>query len=291
MNSLVCYKTMPEWGFTSFPKAFRQQHNTKKGTWAKLTILAGELTFYNLDENGTVLNSTVYNSDSDMPFIDPQAWHKVEPLSEDLRCQLAFYCKADAYYQKKYKLSAVHSELYSLIEHIKTGEALDLGCGGGRNALFLQQQGFNVTAFDKNPDSIEKLQAIIKAEQLNQIDAFVSDAHTIHLKKTYDVIVSTVVLMFLAKEQIPHVIHTMQNHTKPNGYNLIVCAIDSPDYPLSDHELPFGFAFKPNELADYYRDWEIKKYNEDVGSLHRLDKNGNPIKLRFATLIAKKAKT
>ncbi|BDY94760.1 hypothetical protein MUTS15_34170 [Escherichia coli] len=30
------------------------------------------------------------------------------------------------------------------------------------------------------------------------------------------------------------------------------------------------------------------KYNEDVGELHRTDANGNRIKLRFATMLARK---
>ena len=34
--------------------------------------------------------------------------------------------------------------------------------------------------------------------------------------------------------------------------------------------------------------WERVKYNEDVGELHRTDANGNRIKLRFATMLARK---
>jgi len=30
------------------------------------------------------------------------------------------------------------------------------------------------------------------------------------------------------------------------------------------------------------------KYNEDVGHLHKTDKQGNPIGLRFATMLARK---
>ena len=44
------------------------------------------------------------------------------------------------------------------------------------------------------------------------------------------------------------------------------------------------------ELADYYKDWELVKYNENPGHLHRRDENGNSIQLRFATMLAKKIK-
>ena len=61
--------------------------------------------------------------------------------------------------------------------------------------------------------------------------------------------------------------------------------MDTEDYPCT---VGFPFAFKPDELRDYYQGWELLKYNEDVGELHRTDANGNRIKLRFATLLAHK---
>lgn len=288
MNKLLCYKTMPEWNFDSLPQGFRKQHNTKAGTWAKLDILAGRLRYDELDKDGSVLNSFVFDSGSDTPFVEPQAWHKVEPLTEDLRCQLSFYCQPQDYYHKKYKLTPTHSEVLEAVQHIKPGKALDLGCGSGRNALFLQQQGFNVTALDKSPIAIDQLNDIIDSEKLANITATVADANHADIREQYDVIINTVVMMFLDREKVPAIIENMQSSTAPKGYNLIVCATDSPDYPLSAHQLPFDFAFKPNELQSYYSEWNIIKYNEEVGHLHRRDQNGNRIALRFATLLASK---
>ena len=92
-------------------------------------------------------------------------------------------------------------------------------------------------------------------------------------------------MMFLQRDSIPHIIEDMHAATNTGGYNLIVAAMDSPDYPCP---LPFPFTFKPSELRDYYRGWEIVKYNEDVGELHKRDENGDRYKLRFATLLARK---
>ncbi|MNE97042.1 Tellurite methyltransferase [compost metagenome] len=91
--------------------------------------------------------------------------------------------------------------------------------------------------------------------------------------------------MFLDRQQIPHIVRNMQDSTVKGGYNLIVAAMDTPDYPCT---VPFSFTFKPDELADYYQDWDIIKYNENPGELHRVDAEGNRIKLRFATLLARK---
>ena len=91
--------------------------------------------------------------------------------------------------------------------------------------------------------------------------------------------------MFLEAKTIPGLIANMQRCTKPGGYNLIVAAMDTADYPCT---VGFPFAFKEGELRRYYEGWERVKYNEDVGELHRTDANGNRIKLRFATMLARK---
>ncbi|MDU1473362.1 MAG: tellurite methyltransferase, partial [Escherichia coli] len=80
-------------------------------------------------------------------------------------------------------------------------------------------------------------------------------------------------------------IANMQRCTRPGGYNLIVAAMDTDDYPCS---VGFPFAFKPEELLNYYAGWALLKYNEDVGELHRTDASGKRIKLRFATMLARK---
>lgn len=286
MSDLICYKVLPEWTFGSLPKSVREKHNTQAGTWAKLQVLSGQLKYEALDAHGNVKTSVILDRHSDVPYIEPQEWHRVEPLDEDLRCQLSFFCQPQDYYAKKFGLTPPHSEVLEAAEYIPAGKVLDMGCGRGRNTLYLQQMGFDVTAFDRNERAIDTLNTIIQDERLSRIHAFVDDIGHVDLNETFDWIISTVVLMFLDRPTVAHAIHTMQQCTAPGGYNLIVCAIDSDDYPLPDDFLSFGF--KPNELADYYRGWVLKKYNEDLGHLHRLDASGQPIALRFVTMVAQK---
>ena len=47
-NELICYKQMPVWTKDKLPKMFQEKHNTKVGTWGKLTVLKGKLKFYEL---------------------------------------------------------------------------------------------------------------------------------------------------------------------------------------------------------------------------------------------------
>jgi len=189
---------------------------------------------------------------------------------------------------KKYALSAPHSEIVEAARRITPGKALDLGCGSGRNSLYLNQLGFELTAWDKNPQSIATLNHIIEQESLSHINTDIKDLDNLRFNGQYQLVFSTVVMMFLQPETIPQMIADMQASTVKNGYNLIVAAMDTTDYPCTQ---PFPFTFKSGELSHYYRKWHIVKYNEAVGELFRTDANGNRIQLRFATLLAQKAPT
>ncbi len=189
------------------------------------------------------------------------------------------------YFTEKYGLTRTHSEVLAAATLIPPGNTLDLGCGNGRNSLYLAANGYSVTAWDKNPMSIANIERIKAAEGLTHLEIATVDLNALSFEGEYDFILSTVVMMFLEPQTIPSLIANMQRTTVPGGYNLIVAAMDTDDFPCT---VGFPFAFKTGELAEYYSGWEVVKYNEDVGELHRTDANGNRIKLRFATLLARK---
>ncbi|MDD9650604.1 tellurite resistance methyltransferase TehB [Klebsiella pasteurii] len=189
------------------------------------------------------------------------------------------------YFTDKYGMTRTHSEVLHAATLIAPGKALDLGCGNGRNSLYLAANGFDVTAWDKNPASIDNLERIRQAEGLENLRTAIKDLNALSFDGEYDFILSTVVMMFLEAKTIPGLIANMQRCTRPGGYNLIVAAMDTDDFPCT---VGFPFAFKPEELRNYYAGWALLKYNEDVGELHRTDASGKRIKLRFATMLARK---
>jgi tellurite methyltransferase len=284
-SNLVAYKTLPVWTAATLPDSFKQPHNTQQGTWAKLHILRGYLNLAILDAAGNMTEEYQFNTNRQPPLIQPQQWHKICSVSTDIQCQLTFYCYKEDYCAKKYALTANHSEVIAAAARVKPGSVLDLGCGAGRNALYLNMLGFDVTAVDKNEPNINRLNQIINQEHLNNFCALVYDINQADITGSYDLIISTVVMMFLQPQRIPAIIHNMQSNTRSGGYNVIVSAMSTPDYPCS---MPFPFTFQENELRHYYQNWHIIEYNENIGTLHKTDSNGNRLQLRFATLHARK---
>lgn len=191
------------------------------------------------------------------------------------------------YYHQNYDLTMPHTDVVAATEIIQPCKTFDLGCGQGRNSLYLNSLGFDLTSVDVNPNSINFLKDVIAKEGLTNIEPSVYDINSAAIEGQYDFIFSTVVFMFLKPECVPNIIQNMQAHTNVNGYNLIVSAMDTAKYPCDQG---FSFTFKEGELQEYYKDWEIVTYNEDIGELHRLDANGNRVKLQFATMLAKRIK-
>lgn len=179
----------------------------------------------------------------------------------------------------RYGMNPPHSEVVMACEIIPPGKALDMGCSSGRNALYLSQLGFDVTAVDTNTRAIDALQSIAEQEQIANIDARVYDLNQACLDEDYDFIACTVTLMFLEPSRVDAVLADMQAHTRPGGYNLIVTAMDTPAHPS-----PVGFPvlLGEGELREKYAGWELVKYNEDLGTMH------SGAQLQFATMLARK---
>ncbi|MBT0647534.1 tellurite methyltransferase, partial [Escherichia coli] len=79
---------------------------------------------------------------------------------------------------------------------------------------------FTVTAWDKNAMSINNLETIRAAEGLDNLQTAVKDLNSLTFDGEYDLILSTVVMMFLEAGVIPGLIANMQRCTAAGGYNL-----------------------------------------------------------------------
>jgi tellurite methyltransferase len=179
----------------------------------------------------------------------------------------------------RYGLNPAHSEVVEACQIIEPCNTLDMGCSNGRNALYLGQLGFNVTAIDTNSGAIDMLKNISVEENMNNINAHLYDINNASLSEDYGFISCTVTLMFIDPDRVDAIIANMHKRTIAGGYNLIVCAMSTKENPCP---VPFPYTLKAGQLSEAYEGWELIKYNEDVGTMH------NGAKLQFATILARK---
>lgn len=135
---------------------------------------------------------------------------------------------------------------------LQRGTALDLACGPGRNALFLAERGWRVTAVDGSPIAIDLLRHRAREKNLN-IDAHVADLERGQYEippGTFDLIVDA---YYLQRDLIP----VMQCGVHEGGTIIAIVHLADPDQP---HGTPTRAT--PGELRVYFRGWTILHYYE-----------------------------
>jgi 2-polyprenyl-3-methyl-5-hydroxy-6-metoxy-1,4-benzoquinol methylase len=146
------------------------------------------------------------------------------------------------------------------------GEALDLACGRGGNALLLAEQGLQTQAWDLSSVAIETLQTTADARGL-AIQASVRDVEQEPLQaNSFDVIV---VSYFLERDLAPALINALKVggllfyetyiREKPQGVG--------PSNP--------GYLLGANELLDLFADLHVLAYREEglVGAMEKGQRN------------------
>lgn len=91
-----------------------------------------------------------------------------------------------------------HDNIKKFIEmKIKNGNAIDLGCGAGRDTIFLIKNNWNVTAIDKE-DTKNIIEASLNEEELKKFKFICQNFENIQLEKN-DLIISNFSIPFCNK--------------------------------------------------------------------------------------------
>ncbi|HLG78356.1 MAG TPA: methyltransferase domain-containing protein [Ktedonobacteraceae bacterium] len=178
------------------------------------------------------------------------------------------------------------------------GEALDLGCGEGRNSLLLARYGYHVHAVDASSHGIEKLQKYASSQDLNSIDGEVADVRTLQLRpNSYDAIVAVTILDHISEEEGKKVATSMIDALKPGGFVFIedftihdpgANAIRKENETISETASFVQHYFDEGELATWFSTLETLLYEE---IMKYDDSHGKPHYHGVARLIARKKLT
>ena len=145
----------------------------------------------------------------------------------------------------------------------KNWAILEVGCGEGKNSIFLAEKGFaDIDAFDLSMAGIDKVQIIAQSKDI-RINAWVEDLTTFTFKKTYDVIISYGTFHFVEKEKWVKFISDAKRYTNIGGLNIF--QIFTNTVPASEDIAPYVKGLSDEgELESLYSDWNIVKLDAQV---------------------------
>ena len=138
----------------------------------------------------------------------------------------------------------------------ETGTALDIACGRGRNAVYLQQHGWQVTAVDGSDEALRQLQCACP-----QITTLHHDLdQPLELNQQFDLVMQ---FFFLSRAQLP----LFMQQVRPGGVIIIRTFSDAGNFGSKggnpEHRL------QPGELLEIFSGWEILCHEEGLEPSHK----------------------
>jgi len=131
------------------------------------------------------------------------------------------------------------------------GKALDLACGTGRNALWLAQESWEVTAVDGAPAAIEILEERARKQNAN-VKTVIADLG----KGEYSITPAYWDLITVCYYLQRDLIEPAKNGTRPGGLLLMIV------HTTEGNEQPTESRLRPGELIRCFTGWEILHHYE-----------------------------
>lgn len=151
-------------------------------------------------------------------------------------------------------------------QNINVPMCLDLGCGNGKNSIYLAKNGFDVTAIDASYYCISEAK-----KSNNEVKWKVRDMRKLKCEDSkYDLVVLTGSLHCLSTlSEVLDVIKTVKSSTKIGGYN-VISVFNSEVQDLSGHSSNFHpILLSHEEYINMYSDWKIiESSNSILNDIH-----------------------
>jgi len=161
-------------------------------------------------------------------------------------------------------------------QDIPRGLVLDLGCGQGRNAIFLAQVGFSVVALDVSAVALDQLSqvAIDRGLDIRCVQQDILDFQ--FPSGTFGLVVAATVLDHLPSAHVPRVAREVLRSLVGGGFGYIsVFTTNDPGFEktarkkhcetgknASECSDAIAHYFQPGELRELFADTEILEYEE-----------------------------
>ena len=142
--------------------------------------------------------------------------------------------------------------LVDMLKGVPPGKALDVGMGQGRNALYLAQQGWDVTGFDPADKAVAAAKAEATRLGLKLTTQTVGDEEFDFGKERWDLVV-------LSYVNLRHLVPRIYDSLKPGG-RVVVEAFHRD--ATKTNPVGGGVVFDTNELLTLFNKFRILRYED-----------------------------
>ena len=143
-------------------------------------------------------------------------------------------------------------------------KVLDIGCGEGKDAVYMAQRGYSVTAFDLTKSGIRKTLKLAEERGVKGLHAYVDDINDFKSDEFFDIIYSTGTIQYLDEKNIAGFFDKVKQMTRPNGLNYFNVFVEKPFMELPPDWDREEKMWKSGELFSWYADWKIHLIDEVI---------------------------
>lgn len=179
--------------------------------------------------------------------------------------------------------SSMCLEILRLAPPVKPLRLLDIGCGEGKDAVFMARCGYIVSAFDASDAGLEKAQRLADKAGVH-IETFRADVNEYRLDREYDILFSSGVLHYIRPELRSEIFCNYQSHTAQNGLHAMNVFVQK-SFIGPPPEVEVSYDWHTGELFSLYRNWYMEKCEEVVFDC---DSSGIPHQHAMNVMIARK---
>lgn len=154
-------------------------------------------------------------------------------------------------------------DLINLCPPSEDKKVLDIGCGEGKDAVYIAQKGYDVTAFDLTENGIRKTIALAKTKEV-KLNAYVDDINTFTTDEQFDIIYSTGTVQYLFEENKAGFFEKLNKITRKGGIVYINVFVEKPFLELPPDWDKEEKMWKSGELFTFFADWKVEKINEVI---------------------------
>ena len=173
--------------------------------------------------------------------------------------------QSDAYYWG-FQPNRLCYDILKLKPPVQPLRVLDMGCGEGKDAVFLARNGYLVSAFELAESGLEKARQLASLCHTS-IDFFKADITNYHPTQFFDIIFCSGVLHYLPKADREAFFDRLKHFTLPHGIHVFNVFVHkpfiepAPDLEEAEQKADPWFS---GELFRYYHDWRFHLQEEII---------------------------